>query len=128
MSGARRIGIVGLGLLGSALAQRLLGAGYAVLGFDIDRKRQPALEKMGGTFAASLPELAHRCHTMFLAVFDTEQVEAVVEGTLLSAIELELWQDRPLRQHVRSGPDRRPRRAHRTAGPRFAGNAHLRHE
>ena len=76
----------GWACMGSALAQRLLGAGYAVLGFDIDRKRQPALEKMGGTFAASLPELAHRCHTMFLAVFDTEQVEAVVEGTLLSAI------------------------------------------
>ena len=86
MSGATPIGIVGLGLMGSALAQRLLGAGYVVLGFDIDRERQPALEKMGGRFAASLPELAHRCHAMFLAVFDTEQVEAVVEGTLLSAI------------------------------------------
>src|SRR5262245_15584399 len=86
MSSATPIGIVGLGLMGSALAQRLLGAGHEVLGFDIDRERQPALEKMGCRLAASLPELAHRCHAMFLAVFDTEQVEAVVEGTLLSAV------------------------------------------
>jgi 3-hydroxyisobutyrate dehydrogenase-like beta-hydroxyacid dehydrogenase len=86
MNVATEIGIVGLGLLGSALAQRLLGAGYAVIGFDIDPQRQAALEKMGGTFAASLPEVAQRCRAMFVAVFDTEQVEAVVEGTLLPAI------------------------------------------
>jgi 3-hydroxyisobutyrate dehydrogenase-like beta-hydroxyacid dehydrogenase len=86
MSAAIEIGIIGLGLLGSALAQRLLEAGHAVLGFDIDWQRQAALEKMGGRFAASLPEVAHRCRAMFLAVFDTEQVETVVEGTLLPAI------------------------------------------
>ena len=86
MSVANEIGIVGLGLLGSALAERLLGAGYAVLGFDIDRERQRELENMGGTFAASLHEVADRCHAMFLAVFNTEQVEAVVEGALLPAV------------------------------------------
>jgi len=86
MSAAREeIGIVGLGLMGCALASRLIGAGYAVLGFDIDRARQPALEGMGGTFAGSLPEVARRCRVIFLAVFDTDQVEAVIESGLLPA-------------------------------------------
>ena len=85
MSFVSEIGIVGLGLLGSALAERLLGAGYAVLGFDIDRQRQVALEKIGGRFA-SLPELAQRCRVLIVAVFDTEQVEDVVAGRLLSAV------------------------------------------
>ena len=30
------IGLVGLGLMGEALAVRLIGAGFAVLGYDID--------------------------------------------------------------------------------------------
>jgi 3-hydroxyisobutyrate dehydrogenase-like beta-hydroxyacid dehydrogenase len=85
MSLVGEIGIVGLGLLGSALAERLLGAGYAVLGFDIDPERQPALEKIGGRFA-SLPEVAQRCGVLLVAVFDTAQVEDVVAGGLLSAV------------------------------------------
>jgi 3-hydroxyisobutyrate dehydrogenase-like beta-hydroxyacid dehydrogenase len=41
---------------------------------------------MGGTFAASLPEVARGCRVIFLAVFNTEQVETVVEGAILPAI------------------------------------------
>jgi 3-hydroxyisobutyrate dehydrogenase len=82
MSTSRQIGIVGLGLMGSALAERLIGAGYAVLGFDIDAEKLRTLERMGGTSAASVAEVARRCATLFLAVFDTDQVEAVVEELL----------------------------------------------
>jgi 3-hydroxyisobutyrate dehydrogenase-like beta-hydroxyacid dehydrogenase len=86
MMALKPIGIVGLGLMGSALAERLLGAGYAVLGFDIDAEKQSVLERLGGTSAATLAEVAHGCDVQFLAVFDTDQVEAVVEGGLLPAL------------------------------------------
>ena len=33
------IGVIGLGLMGSALAERLLGAGHRVMGWDIDPGR-----------------------------------------------------------------------------------------
>jgi 3-hydroxyisobutyrate dehydrogenase-like beta-hydroxyacid dehydrogenase len=85
MTASRQIGVVGLGLMGSALAERLIGAGYGVAGCDIDADKLRALERMGGTTAASLPEVAHCCDVLFLAVFDTDQVEAVV-GELLTAV------------------------------------------
>jgi 3-hydroxyisobutyrate dehydrogenase len=85
MTAPKQIGIVGLGLMGSALAERLIGAGYAVLGFDIDAEKQHALGSMGGNSAASLAEVARRCDILFLAVFDTDQVEAVTE-TILAAV------------------------------------------
>jgi 3-hydroxyisobutyrate dehydrogenase-like beta-hydroxyacid dehydrogenase len=85
MTAPKLIGIVGLGLMGSALAERLIGAGYAVLGFDIDAEKRRALGSMGGKSAASLAEVARRCDILFLAVFDTDQVEAVT-GELLAAV------------------------------------------
>ena len=86
MSDAKPIGIVGLGLMGMALAERLTGAGHAVLGFDIDATKGQALKKVGGAAAAWLPELARKCDFIFVAVFDTDQVEAVTEKELLPAV------------------------------------------
>jgi 3-hydroxyisobutyrate dehydrogenase-like beta-hydroxyacid dehydrogenase len=84
MTAARQIGIVGLGLLGSALAHRLIGAGFDPKGFDIDAAKTAAFAKAGG-IAASLDEVA-RCDVVLLAVFDTGQVEDVVTKALLPAV------------------------------------------
>ena len=81
MAAAKPIGIVGLGLMGAALAERLTGAGHAVLGFDIDPGRGAAFGTSGGTVAASLPDLVQRSDLIFVAVFDTDQVET--QSTLL---------------------------------------------
>ncbi len=85
MSEQKPIGIVGLGLMGTALAERLTNAGYATLGFDIDAAKGKAFKAGGGAVATSLPDVAHRCDFIFLAVFDTDQVEAAVERELLPA-------------------------------------------
>jgi 3-hydroxyisobutyrate dehydrogenase-like beta-hydroxyacid dehydrogenase len=84
MTAARQIGIVGLGLLGSALGARLIGAGFDPKGFDIDAAKTAAFAKAGG-IAASLDEAA-RCDVVLLAVFDTSQVEDVVTNALLPAV------------------------------------------
>jgi 3-hydroxyisobutyrate dehydrogenase-like beta-hydroxyacid dehydrogenase len=84
MTTARQIGIAGLGLLGSALAHRLIGAGFDPKGYDIDTVKTAALAKVGGT-AASLDEVA-RCDVVLLAVFDTGQVEDVVTNAVLPAL------------------------------------------
>ena len=86
MTTPKQIGIVGLGLMGSALAQRLIGAGYGVVGFDIDPEKLRSLEKLGGAAAASPADVARQCDVLFLAVFNTEQVEDVVERDLLPAL------------------------------------------
>jgi 2-hydroxy-3-oxopropionate reductase len=72
--------------MGSALAQRLIDAGYGVTGFDIDAEQRRSLERLGGGAAASAADVARRCDALFLAVFNTDQVEDVVERDLLPAI------------------------------------------
>ena len=42
------IGLFGLGLIGCALASRLIAAGVTVRGFDPDPNGMAQLEKMGG--------------------------------------------------------------------------------
>jgi len=79
------VGIVGLGLLGQALAQRLIGAGFAVEGFDIDATQHARLAALGGRAVSSIGDLAVRCDPIVLAVFNTDQVEEVVERALLPA-------------------------------------------
>jgi len=84
MTTARTVGIGGIGLLGSALAHRLIGAGFDPKGTDIDAAKTSAFAKAGGT-AATLDEVA-RCDVVLLAVFDTGQVEDVVTNAILPAI------------------------------------------
>ena len=73
---AEPVGLIGLGLMGGALAQRLLGAGFGVLGFDIDPDK--ALLIPGIETAASADEICLRCSRILLAVYDTAEVESVV--------------------------------------------------
>lgn len=74
------IGIVGLGLVGQALAQRLAASGFGLMGFDRETPAREAWAAAGWPLATSLPALAAACDRVVLAVFDTAGVLAVVEG------------------------------------------------
>lgn len=50
---ARPVGLIGLGLLGGALAQRLHAGGFAVTGYDVDAARGEAWRRCGGAVAES---------------------------------------------------------------------------
>jgi 3-hydroxyisobutyrate dehydrogenase-like beta-hydroxyacid dehydrogenase len=78
----RTIGLIGLGLMGEALTGRLMGAGFDVLGYDIDPAKNARLDALGGSAAPSPQDMA-RCGRIVLAVFNTDQVEEVVERALL---------------------------------------------
>jgi 3-hydroxyisobutyrate dehydrogenase-like beta-hydroxyacid dehydrogenase len=73
------IGLVGIGLLGRAIASRLLTAGFSVLGFDVDASKRQTFGTSGGQPVETLLEVAQQCATVVVAVFDTDQVEQVVE-------------------------------------------------
>jgi 3-hydroxyisobutyrate dehydrogenase-like beta-hydroxyacid dehydrogenase len=64
----RAVGLVGLGLMGTAMSTRLLEAGYEVLGFDVDEARRSEHSGRGGTVAADVAELATRCRTIILSL------------------------------------------------------------
>jgi 3-hydroxyisobutyrate dehydrogenase-like beta-hydroxyacid dehydrogenase len=82
MPNPRSVGLFGLGLMGEVIAARLMAAGFGVTGFDIDAAKNARLAASGGKAAASPAEVA-ACGTIVLAVFNTDQVEEVVEGTLM---------------------------------------------
>jgi 3-hydroxyisobutyrate dehydrogenase-like beta-hydroxyacid dehydrogenase len=73
------IGLVGIGLLGSALAERLLAAGWQVLGFDLDAERRRALTAAGGAAAETSADVLARCDTIVLCLPDSRVVRAVID-------------------------------------------------
>ena len=80
------VAIIGLGLMGEVFAQRLIDAGIAVTGYDIDSARRARLSEIGGRPADSIAELAGRSRCILVAVFNTDQVEDVIENHLLPAL------------------------------------------
>ena len=74
------VGIIGTGLMGSACARRLIAAGQAVTGYDVDTAKAPAFAALGGKTAASIAAIARDCNNVVLAVFNTDQVEAALEA------------------------------------------------
>ena len=86
MTDRNLVGLIGVGLLGQALAHRLLGAGFEVIGFDVDPAKNVRFAELGGRAAASIADVAKRCEPIVLAVFSTDQVEQVIEGELLPAL------------------------------------------
>jgi 6-phosphogluconate dehydrogenase len=62
----KKLGIVGLGRMGSAIAYRVLQAGYGVVGYDPSAQSRDSITEMGGHAVASLAELA--AHTNIVLV------------------------------------------------------------
>jgi 3-hydroxyisobutyrate dehydrogenase len=74
----RPVGVIGLGLMGSAMVARLDEAGRAVLGHDVDQAKREALEALAPGAAVPIAELARHCRTVVIAVYDAAQVGAVL--------------------------------------------------
>src|ERR1700761_5349067 len=72
------IGLIGLGLMGSALAARLIASGYGGTGFDIDAAKCAHLARDGGTIAASTADIFKQCRTIVLAVFAVSEIETIL--------------------------------------------------
>jgi len=80
------VAIIGLGLMGEVFARRLLDAGIPVAGYDIDAARRMRLAEIGGRPVDTIAALAGQARTFLVAVFNTDQVEEVVERQLLPAL------------------------------------------
>jgi len=80
------VAIIGLGLMGEVYAQRLIDGKIPVTGFDIDPARRTRLAEIGGRPTSSIAELANSACCVIVAVFNTEQVEDVLENHMLPAL------------------------------------------
>jgi 3-hydroxyisobutyrate dehydrogenase-like beta-hydroxyacid dehydrogenase len=78
------VGVIGVGLMGEVYTRRLIAAGFTVIGFDVDPAKNARLANLGAQ-AGTLAYIAQKCDPIVLAVFNTEQVEDVVERALIPA-------------------------------------------
>jgi len=78
------VGVIGVGLMGEVYAGRLVAAGFTVIGYDVDPAKNERLAQFGAR-AGSLTDIAQKCDPIVVAVFNTEQVEDVVEHALIPA-------------------------------------------
>lgn len=62
------LGIVGLGLLGGALAARAIAGGWRVRGFDVAADRRKALRSLGGEACDSAADVAASCPVLLFAL------------------------------------------------------------
>ncbi len=76
----RRIGIIGVGLLGSAVASRLLKAGFEVTGYDTRPEQVDALRPRGLKAAASLRDAAAGADAIFTILPSLESVDTAIRG------------------------------------------------
>ncbi|MHC4556275.1 MAG: NAD(P)-dependent oxidoreductase [Planctomycetota bacterium] len=74
------IGLVGLGLVGTAIAERLLAGGFDVVGFDIDSAKCEHLKKLGGQAVNNPAQVAEKVDRVVLSLPETETVLQVVKG------------------------------------------------
>lgn len=77
---APAVGLLGLGIMGSAMAPNLLAAGFAVVGFDVAADRLAAFERAGGTPAASPREVALSADIILSVLPSVHALQDVVCG------------------------------------------------
>ena len=84
MGSGTSVGLIGIGLMGEVYTRRMLAAGLAVVGHDVDAEKTARLAAIGAR-TGSLADIARECEPIVLAVFNSDQVEDVVERNLLPA-------------------------------------------
>ncbi len=78
MPGGRQVGLIGVGLLGSALAHRWIARGIEVRGFDADSDRLAALAAGGGVAVADMANVGRDCRALCLSLPTSDTVSAVL--------------------------------------------------
>ena len=74
--GDKRVGVIGLGLMGTALTERLLDAGYDVWVHNRTREKADPLLALGAHWADNPLAI---CHRVLISLYTTDTVEEVLE-------------------------------------------------
>ena len=77
----QNIGVVGLGIMGSAISANLIEAGFSVIGYDIQPESINTLEARGGTGAASVREVATAAEVVISSLPSVAALDKVVTGS-----------------------------------------------
>src|ERR687894_1760334 len=75
-----RVGFAGLGAMGAGIAQRLLDAGYTVVGWNRTKEKAQPLLDAGMGWVDTPRELAASVDVLFTMLTNTAAVEAIAGG------------------------------------------------
>ncbi len=75
-----KVGVIGLGHMGSAVSGNLVREGFTVFGYDIDRTRIEALVRTGARGASSSEEVGKQSDTVITLLPSTAAFEEVIWG------------------------------------------------
>jgi 3-hydroxyisobutyrate dehydrogenase/glyoxylate/succinic semialdehyde reductase len=76
----KTVGIVGLGIMGGAIARNLIERGWRVIGFDIDAARRAELALAGVTIASGVDQVAHDAAIIMTSLPSPAAVEDVAHS------------------------------------------------
>jgi 2-hydroxy-3-oxopropionate reductase len=74
------LGIIGLGLLGTAMARRLLSAGYDVCGYDIAEPARRGAREVGVEILSNARQVAEKVQTILLSLMTSEDRRDLLWG------------------------------------------------
>ena len=74
------IGIIGTGLMGSAIAERLIERGFTVYVHNRSKQRSDALVRKGGIRIGNPSELGKKCNYVIISVTDGNAVKEILFG------------------------------------------------
>lgn len=77
-------GMIGLGIMGSAMAANLIKAGFEVYGYDPVQKTREGLKKAGGHVCGSVTEVAQNCGYIVMSLPSEAALDQVCEELIAS--------------------------------------------
>ena len=82
MAAPSRVAIIGLGIMGWAIARNLIAAGFSVSGFDVDAGKTARLATDGVVIRASAAEAARGAAVVLTSLPSTAALEATVASLI----------------------------------------------
>ena len=76
---SRPIGLIGVGLMGTAIAERLLKHEFELIGWDVNAEQRAGLTRLGGRIAQSPQQVFADCDFVVLSLPNDEVVRRVLE-------------------------------------------------
>lgn len=77
----KSIGLIGIGLVGTALAKNLISSGFKVIGFDISSKQMESFVNLGGILVSSSYEVNQKTDIILLSLLNSSVVKEVIFGS-----------------------------------------------
>ena len=76
----KKIGFIGLGIMGSAISNNLLNSGLEVIGYDISQTALNQFKKNGGVTASSPMDVANQTNIIFTSLPTENVIREVITG------------------------------------------------